>query len=347
MKNLTLILKNKKMAVLDKKYMEKFFEKKLPIYLPDFKKLISLGIDDRSSVSFKKVIKYSIRYLNKSGNIIKRSIRGNIPSIDTTYEAVNANQILMTLEKSGFNKGKLQTNKPFDYFPKLRMILYQSYPGTILTEFIRKKVPDVNDYIINSAKWLLKFHSYKFLIGRPRTYKREKDEAKYFIMNFKKYYPEIVEKSKYILKKVLEIKKSIYSEVKKNAILIHGDYNPNNILVNDFNKNKLGVIDFGNAWRFDPLSDVANFLIQMELLFWQGIAMDKKFLEKLKRNFLAEYLNGLKGDRKKILYRITLYQVWWAIQITSYNVVIWPTYQSKKRIVRGLIPLAERLAKKL
>ena len=234
-----------------------------------------------------------------------------------------------------------------DYFPKLRMILYQGYPGTPLTELIRKKVPDINYYIRRTAKWLLKLHSYKLLIGRLRTYKRENKEANYFMMNYKKYYPEIVEKSKSILNKVLEIKKNIYPEVKKKAILIHGDYNPNNIIINDINKSKLAAIDFGNAWRFDPLSDVANFLIQMELLFWQGIVMDKKYLEKLNKVFLAEYLKGIKGNKKKIIYKITLYQIWWLMQTTSYNVVIWPTYKAKKRVVRGSIPLALRLFKKL
>ena len=79
----------------------------------------------------------------------------------------------------------------------------------------------------------------------------------------------------------------------------------------------------------------------------EGLVMDKKYLEKLKRNFLAQYLKGLKGNKKKIMQRINLYQVWWAMQVTSYNVVIWPTYQARKRIVRGLIPLAQRLLKKL
>lgn len=347
MKNLSLVLKNKNLAVLDQSYMEKFFEKKMPGYFSDFKRLISLRIDDRSSAQFKKAIKYSIRYLDKSNNIIKKSIRGNVPSLDTTYEAVIANEILKTLVKHGFNQGKLQVNKPIDYFPKLRMILYQSYPGTPLTEFIRRKVPAINDHIKKSAKWLLKLHSYKLKIGKLKNYKREKDEARYFIMNFRKYYPEIVDKSKLILKKVLEIKKTISPEIKKKAILIHGDYNPYNIIINDFNTNKLAVIDFGNAWRFDPLADVGNFLIQLELLFWQGLVMDKKYLEKMKRNFLAQYLKGLKGNKKKIMQRINLYQVWWAMQVTSYNVVIWPTYQAKKRIVRGLIPLAQRLVNKL
>ncbi len=333
------MLKNKKFAVLDKEYMKKIFRKELKKFFPEFKQLISLKIKDHSMTDFKKAILYSIEYQDKNKKIIKKSVRGNIPSVKTGYGAIIANQILKSLNKKGFNQDNFQANKPLNYFPKLRMVLYESYPGVPLINLILKKSPKIDKYIKNSAKWLIKFHNCQLKIGKLRTYQEEDQEAKYWLKKFYEFFPDIAKDAEIILNKILEIKKTIYPEIKNKAVLLHGDYNPYNIIIN---AHKVGAIDFANACRFDPLFDVSNFLIQVEAIFYYGFVKDKSFLDGIKKNFLDQYIKESGGNKKQIIRMIDLYESWWAVQMAFYIMGL----STKKEKIKNLISLAGKYLEK-
>lgn len=339
MKKISLILKNKKFAVLDKKYMETFFNKELGRFFPEFEKLTYLKIKDHSATGFKKAIQYSIAYQDKNKKIIKKSLRGNIPSLRSNHRAIIANQILKNLDKIGFNKDNFQANKPLDYFPKLRMMLYQSYPGIPLINLIIRKSPNIDKDIKNSAKWLIKFHNCQLKIGKLRTYQQEKQEATLFLKKFYEFFPDLVGDVKIILNKILKIKESLYPKIKNEAVLLHNDYNPHNIIVNG---DKIGAIDFANACRFDPLFDVSNFLIQIEAIFCYGSVKDKSYLDRIRKIFLDQYIKESGGDKKQIIQRVNLYQSWWAIQIAYYLASI----AVKKEKIAKMVTLAKKYLEK-
>lgn len=334
MKSISLLLENGNFAVLDQKYMEDFFQKELPKYFPDFKKLVSLKIKDNSSAEFKKAIEYSLIYKKNNGQVSPIIIRGNIPSLDTTYEAEIANDILQALSKKGFSEGKFQTNKPLDYYPELRILLYQDFPGETLTDFITNKKNDIEMIVAKSAEWLLKFHQLKLKIGKVKTFEREAQEAEWFQMNYHLLNNGLASSCESIMAKILKLKKSFANVVEKEAVTIHGDYHPDNILIDG---DKIGVIDFGGAWQFDPLSDIGKFLVQLEICFIDNIITDKNLLQKLQDVFIKKYFQSNMID--ETYNKIILYETWWVMQILSYRLAS----KIKPETIEKTFALARRL----
>ncbi|HEB01556.1 MAG TPA: hypothetical protein ENI16_00995, partial [Candidatus Portnoybacteria bacterium] len=143
--------------------------------------------------------------------------------------------------------------------------------------------------------------------------------------------------AKQILQEILQEKKKIADQSK--YILIHGDPGPKNIIVGP--EKEIAFIDFGNSWRFDPLSDIGNFLVQIDLIAWRKYA-SQKYINQLKNIFLKEYFEARGIKRKEALKRIHLYQAWWAMQILAYTVVVGT---KRMRIVKKAIPLAKKCLK--
>lgn len=330
--------------VLDPQFILNLFQKNLSKFSPQGKKNLKVEIKSVGEFLFKKALKYKVTTQNKRSQKERQTfkeiaiIRGNVPSQDTPQESEVAFKTQNYLYKHQFDKGPFQVSKPLLYLPKLALILYQELPGRPLTSYLKKKHSQSLLYTKRAARWLTKLHNLKVKFGRKKTLAQEKVEMKYFVMDYANYTKEIQKQGKEILKKIFEAKQKIDNP--KRHTLIHGDFNPNNIIIKS--PKETGVIDFGNSWYFDPLSDVGNFLAQLDLLVWHYY-FNRGLIERAKKVFLAEYLKTWKGKDKETLKNIKILQAWWTMQIMAYvlKVRIKGVGKRGRRVILGALKSAK------
>lgn len=324
--------------------MEEFFKETI---IPKFyrgAKLVHLELKDQSPYKFKKSVRYTLTLQYSDGKTEKRIIRANVPSAHQAWEIKNSDQAMKAIYGRGFDQGKYQITRPLGHYPKWRMLVYEEYPGTIFTELILTGKRGLEKQALLASDWVAKFHNLNIKAGRTKTLKRVRDEIGYFINDYKKFSPELEAEGKLILETFFKRYKKYYRP--ERHCLIHGDLNSNNIV---FNGEDVGVIDFGNAWKFDPLCDVANYFVQMELLGWQKKA-SLKTIHKLHSVFLKNYLKKTNQNTKAAIEQIDLWKVWWVMQITAFCVsILVDTKRNREAVQRTIIdhtfPEAKRLLK--
>lgn len=324
--------------------MERFFRETI---IPKFYKgaeLIDLKLKDQSAYKFKKAVKYTLKLKYPNGKAETRIIRANVPSAHQAWEIKNSDQAMKAIYNHGFDKGKYQITRPLGHYPKWRMLVYEEYPGNIFTDLLLNSRKNLEREVLLASNWVAKFHNLKIKTGRTKTLGRIKDEVGYFVEDYKKFSPELQAEGKQILETFLKRYKKYYHP--KNHHLIHGDLNSNNIVFND---KEVGVIDFGNAWKFDPFCDVGNYFVQMELLGWQN-RIPLKIIHKYNRVFLNNYLKKTNQNTKAARDQINLWKVWWVMQITAFCVsILVDTKHNREAVQRTIIdhtfPEAQKLLK--
>lgn len=314
------------------KIMEGFFEETI---IPKFykgAKLVDLKLKDQSAYKFKKAVRYTLRLKYPNGKTEIRIIRANVPSTHQAWEIKNSDEAMKAIYKNGFDSGKYQITRPLGHYPKWRMLVYEEFPGKIFTDLLLNSKKNLSKEVLLASNWVAQFHNLKIKKGRSKTFGRMKDEVGYFINDYKKFSPELQAEGKIILETFLRRYKKYYRP--KNHHLIHGDLNSNNIV---FEGNNVGVIDFGNAWKFDPFCDIANYFVQMELLGWQK-RIPLKTVQKYNDIFLKNYLKKTKHDTKAAREQINLWKVWWVMQITAFCVsILVDTKHNREAVKRTII----------
>ncbi|PIS42801.1 MAG: hypothetical protein COT24_01575 [Candidatus Kerfeldbacteria bacterium CG08_land_8_20_14_0_20_40_16] len=318
--------------------MEDFFKKEVvPKYYPKAE-LISFQLKDQSSYQFKKAVRYTLELLYPNGKKEEKIVRGNVPSRHQTWEITVSDQALNYLYRHGFDQGKYQVTRPLGHYPSRRLQLYEEYPGEILSDRIKKGKGNLKKDIRLASNWTAEFHNLKAKLGRVKTLKAIREDMGHFIKNYSKHSLKIQADGKKILEHFYEaIQKQCNP---KKSFLIHGDLNANNIVIN---KNQVGVIDFGNAWRFDPLCEIANYLVQLELITWRGEA-SSRLVNNLNSLFLKTYLKKTKQNHNQLAQRrIDLWKVWWMMQITAFACSIFVDTKKNradldKTIIKHTIP---------
>lgn len=309
-----MTLKNGRLAALSRLFMSKYFARNLRRWYPGTS-LVGLTIQDTSTTAFKKSIAYTLTLLHSNGRSDTHILRGNIPSIDTTIEARAASAAMKSIWNSGNAAIRFSVPRPFGFDEQLRMLFYESSPGAPLAGRIARRLLTVRSETEKAAEWLACLHRSGIRSGRQRSLHRERKEAWYFGMNYRRYYPACDAATRKFFFLFFKKREQLDTAIQRASVLIHGDYNPNNILV-DRREKRIRVIDFGNAWRYDPMSDYANALIQIEITGWQH-RLRKDYTEALVRTFSRSYeksnpLRGSMASRKR------LFLAWWSLQTLSY-----------------------------
>ncbi|MBU2229569.1 aminoglycoside phosphotransferase family protein, partial [Patescibacteria group bacterium] len=298
----------------------------------------------QSPYKFKKSVRYTLKLKYPDSKIETKVIRANVPSAHQDWEIKNSDQAMKAIYDHGFDKGRYQITRPLGHYPEWRMLVYEEYPGEIFTDLLLAGKQRLEKKTLLASNWVAQFHNLKMKTGRTKTLKRIKEEVGYFVNDYKKFSPELQAEGKLILETFLKRYKKYYRPNQHH--LIHGDLNSNNII---FNGNNVGVIDFGNAWRFDRFCDVANYFVQMELLGWQKRA-PLKTIHKLHKIFLDNYLKKTNQNTKAAREQIDLWKVWWVMQITAFCVsILIDTKNNREAVQRTIIdhtfPEAKRLLK--
>jgi serine/threonine protein kinase len=162
--------------------------------------------------------------------------------------------------------------RPIGYFSDHNLMITSKAPGIelgkILLELI-KAGSDTNTltgttiietYVLEAAKWLAKLHNVG-VVRHARRFSFEMEEAKFgeWSDHLRWLYPNFAEKMRCIFSKVLDKERALDT---KSFVLIHGDFNPDNIFFDDLNH--ITVIDFEQSSIFDPAKDLGYFIAKLQ-----------------------------------------------------------------------------------
>lgn len=312
--------------VLSRAMMRTFFERFVRRQFPSGTRLERLTFEEVGTFRFKHALHWVLKLRKPSGETVRVAIRGNIPSKDTRQEVHVANRVLRVLGKRGFAIGELRAPASLGVLPKLRLNLYENFPGDTLKSLIQRRDPRVAFVARQAGAWLAVFHAKRIQVSPKRTAARIREESKYFQDDVSCLAPEFSGAMIRLLEAAVRAQLKIMRQYRRYFRTIHGDLNLGNIVAG--RDRSVGFIDFGSSWSFDPLSDLGNFLAQVDLLVWTkqcSIAM----AETITRALLDSYKRhrpSIGGDFAK---RLDLHRAWWTLQVIAYSLSTIPHFDHR------------------
>lgn len=201
----------------------------------------------------------------------KRSIR---VSTSRAFSKEHDYRIFRYLFDNGFSQGAFLVPKPIVYLKKDNLFFYENTEGKKLTDLLNDNKDELNNIIIRCAKLCKRIHNL------------EKPNITLFdpTLLFENFQYELCAE-KYPESKNLEnIIQTIKNKLPKNVLftLCHGDFNPNNILIN---KEKICLIDFGLTMVFYKEIDLASFIVHLRMM----LEDNQSLFEELKTHLLNTY----------------------------------------------------------
>ncbi len=267
---------------LDKDYVGKLFKEKKLIYFPDLKNAQIKNIKiERISHDWAKetcIVKYKIYF---DGEIVK-ILRGsaNDPDIFLNTKA-NAWKIINYIYKRGTAKENLVA-RPVDFIKRINLIIYEEAEGIALSETIQnKKIRPILKDLHKAAVWLAKLHALPIKEKLPNAISLKFLDYQIVFQKILKIIPGL--EAELIPAKKLKS----FANIQKQKVLIHNDFYPGNIIVNQ--KTALGI-DFDEAGLGYPLLDVAALYASFEFPapVWKLNLLPKETKD-LQKAFLVAY----------------------------------------------------------
>jgi len=226
-------------------------------------------------------------------------------------------QILELAFKNGFDKGRVVIPKPLWYVEDLMSAFYIGIPGDNFLEHIKNNNIDKSS-VRKIAQGLYKFHQMK-----PGSEIKLTKHS----LSWEDLDPTDVLKREYNVqtKMVKEIKKQyeVLRKVYKNIVdddflLSHGDFHPENVIINRFDSKQVALIDFSEGCLAPIYFDIASFLQQLHFMT-RSYLTEKQFAS-MEKVFLSSYFGEVEIE-KKMMARIHLYKAWTALKSTVYFMI--------------------------
>lgn len=181
------------------------------------------------------------------GKIIR--IRAN-----ASYEETRARSYeVMKFTQPEFSGPAFFVPKPCFYDTDYNVITYFEVDGTVFINQLDNQ--NLSKEITLIAKWLGKFHS----LEKPNINLIE-HQPFYNFESLTRFYPDLAKQGPEI---ICDSKNKLSKFDEK---LIHNDFQPNNIIMNN---DKITLIDFNDSQIDDPAIDLAKFLTQLKTMLFR------------------------------------------------------------------------------
>ena len=337
-KSISKILPDGSLSVLNHDFMRKYFTKRLRVFFQDAQSLVKIAIDDQSGHFYKKTIRYVLTIFT-GDQTTKKYIRANIPSLDTTWEIDASFEASDKLYRNGFNKPPFEVYRPLAKDHALRFFLYEEHSGKTLEHFIKLRPANLKYFFEQTALWLTKLTNLGAVCGQQKKISREKQEIRWFLNNFRSYLPSYEKVFEQAFNDLWKIRLSLAPYL--NRRLIHGDFQPKNILITR-RPQSVCAIDFGNSWQYDSASDVGQFCAITLSLSHHHIA-SSLILRKMVDVFLNVYLNNLSHSDHSLRKKINFFTAWWLLQNAAFQITQIKTAQEKRHFSIFSLDLARKI----
>jgi len=172
--------------------------------------------------------------------------------------------ILQALWRNGFHTEIFGIPQPIGYFPEFGMLLYRNIPGTSLMESFEHGKNHYQEKIKSAIDLLIEFHAKKppAVPEAHFFWYKEKGSFEKLIETICTKYTAHCHRIKQVAALLLASEKEILDP--KSFTLVHGDFQPNNIIFSE--DGKASLIDFNDAYLFDELYDLAYFTTQVTFM---------------------------------------------------------------------------------
>jgi hypothetical protein len=281
--------------ITDQQIMSQFFSNHLDFF-EGAQELVNLKIfrhDPALVISQTAVlVKYEITVRLTDGTNQMFTLRG---SSDPSHNRRKSYDILKNLWTAGFDKGPYVVPKPVGYFEDMHLLLYENFAAPSLMQDFERGEKNCPNTIANSIKWLAKFHETK-LPKLPKIYDNFSIEQK----KFQRLKMALIEKFGDPNGRISRAADTLLTTEQRllrpeRFVLVHGDFQPNNILSN---KTQIAVIDFNDAFFYDELFDLIYFRVQTHHMIKRLRRMElKNHIE----NAVEEYLFLRNIPRDKLM----------------------------------------------
>ena len=329
-------------TILDKEYMTEFFNKhgkdidgridkvaKMDIYP------IKKHIDD---VYFHLVNLYAITFFLKDGSRKRFKIFSSAFSGNKREKMFN---VLKLAYDNGFKNGKILVPRPLWYINELEVLFYVGVPGDNLLEHI-KNGAKVKEVIKKAGKFLANFHPLK-----PQEFQLQNCE-----FNWLHFDPTgILKLDKNVnhkfTKQILDYYKILESYFKKldstTFEISHGDFHPENIIINHFDTSQIVIIDFSETCLAPLAFDLGSFLQQLRYMSLAYDVSGEKY-KAWQKIFLHTYFTERKIElTPEITNQINLFQARTALKSAIYYMV----YKNQYEHVEALLKIVDEIISKL
>lgn len=325
--------------VKNRRVMRRIFERLVRQKYPLGTRIERFALEEVGTFRFKHALHWVLKLRTPPGDTVRIAIRGNVPSRDTRQEIHVADRVQKALAHKGFAIGELRAPASFGVVPKLRLNLYENYPGETLKSLIKRRDKRAVVAAAKAGAWLAAFHRKRLRVSLLKTTARIKTEAGFFrddVSRHAKAYSgqmiRLLDAAEWALMEVFQNHRASFRT-------IHGDLNLGNIVAGS--DGGIGFIDFGNSWIHDPLSDIGNFLAQLDALVWTRQATPK-LASRVATAFQRSYQRRRAGlDTKR---RIDVHHAWWTLQILAYTLSTKP--RTGRRLITRSFATASRLLQK-
>jgi len=129
---------------------------------------------------------------------------------------------------------------------------------------------------------------------------------------------------------------------KDKAVFSHGDFHPDNIIINRFDSSQLVFIDLSEVCLAPAYYDIASFLEQFELMSLGYL--ERRFCRQAEKIFLAAYF----GDKKitlELLAKVNLYKSLIALKNSVYTMIFTDIHE--RHYAGYLVQLSQALCQKI
>lgn len=287
--------------------------------LKEIKELVikQIKLDERSSV-----YKYEFEFLDSKNNLQKKVNYGTVRADLQQHQRVF--RLLQCIKESEL---KSRIPEPLFFDVKNSFHLEGALSGVRLLDALNVKNyrERYEELIAKTARWLAEFHKLDFKkIPFPYGWKEEEKELREVMEGqknwLKKILPRYSAQAELLLGEIFEWRKRLYSE--KNLSFAHNDFNSGNVMV--MPNFEIGVLDFSDAGIFDPMCDVASFILRLRMNAIKFPPGYKKFdfnLEESERfsGVFIKYYFESKGEefRGNVATRFLVWQAHFALRMLA------------------------------
>ena len=226
-------------------------------------------------------------------------------------------QALELVYKHGFDQGDVITPQPLWYVDKLMAVFYIAVPGDNLLEHIKNGYLDLST-IKKIATGLSQLHDIK----KPAALELKKHDFSPVFLDptnvINRSYNTDTKLAKDVLAQFDRLKAARKKLIKGDYIFSHGDFHPENVIINRYFNNQLVIIDFSEVCQAPIYYDIASFLQQIKFMTFSYLSPEEH--DQIEYMFLSTYFKQTKIDQY-IKDRINLYKAWTALKSAVYFLI--------------------------